>query len=273
MIEHFHRPATIREALALKRRLRERAVYLAGGTHVNSSESRERAQHAIDLAGLGLDRITRDRGRVVLGAGCTLQQLVDDRRVPAALKAALAQVVSRNVRNAGTLGGHLAARRPVSDVLPMLVALEAKVVLSRPGATRTLAVAEYVARPVAGLIRKVILPKAKAGRSTACRNLRGSSSGRSLVSAAVSAGRARGTVRDPIVALSGAGHALVRLAAVERALHGRPLPPLDELQALAGRAVHPGAGLAGSAAFLRHEAGAVVALALRDALAGKGARA
>ena len=50
---------------------------------------------------------------------------------------------------------------------------------------------------------------------------------------------------------------------------GRPLPAMDELQALASRAVRPASDLAGSAAFRRYQAGVVVALALRDALGQK----
>jgi putative selenate reductase FAD-binding subunit len=272
MIEHFHKPRTVREALGLKRRFRDRAVFLAGGSFVNSNEFPARPEHCISLEGLGLDRIARARGKVVIGALCTLQRLIDDRRIPAPLRAAASQVMSRNVRNLATLGGHVAAHRSGSDVIPMLMALEAKVVLSRPGGAKTLSVGDYVAKPPAGLITSIVVPALKAGRVTACRNFRGSANARSIVSAAVSATAVRGALRGPILALAGVGRTVVRLTAVERALHGRPLPALDEVQALVGRSVRPPASLAGSAAFLRHEAGVVVALALRDALRRKGAR-
>ena len=307
MLEHFHRPATIREALALKRRFQGRAVFLAGGTHLNStacarcpehraslsglgrdrserklgaavtrflcsSACAMRPEHFISLAGLGLDRVEVKQGAVVIGPLCTLQRLVDDRRVPAGLRAAAAQLVSRNVREMATLGGHLASHPPYSDLVPMLITLNAKLGLSRPGVAKTILVADYAAKPLAGLITKIVMPRPKAARVAACRNARASANARSIVSAAVSATVARGAVKDPIIALGGGAGHVVRLTAVEDALDGRPLPPMDELQALASRAVRPAADLSGSADFRRYQAGVVVALALRDALGQKRGR-
>ena len=272
MTERFHRPATVREAVALKRRYGARAAYLAGGTWLNSTESGCSPEHFIHLAGLGLDRVEPKPGRVEIGALCRLQGLHEDRRVPAPLRAALAQVVSRNLREMATLGGLVGSRYVHSDVIPMLVALDAKLVLAGPGGARTVRVADHAAKPVPGLITRVLVPKPPAGRVAACRAIRASGNGRSIASAAVSATLSRGLLRSPIVAVGGLARSALRLASVERALAGRPLPPLDELHALASRAVRPGDSLEGSAAFRRHEAGAAVALAFRDALARKGAR-
>jgi putative selenate reductase FAD-binding subunit len=304
MIEQFHRPATVREALALKKRYQGRAVFLAGGTHLNSractlcpehrvsrgltrlerkraaanvgppcaSDCALRPGHFISLAGLGLDRIERKPGSVVIGPLCTLQRLVDDRRIPAGLRAAAAQVVSRNIREMATLGGHVAANPPYSDLIPMLVALDARLGLSRPGAAQGMRVAEYVAKPAAGLITRIVVPAARPGRVAACRNLRASANALSTVSAAVSATLARDAVKRPIVALGGVAEHVERLTAVEEALDGRPAPSLDEVQALVSRAVRPAADLSGSAAFRRYQAGVAVALALRDALGQKRGR-
>ncbi len=273
MIEHFHRPRTVREALALKRRLQGRATFLAGGTRLNSSESGPPPEHFISLEGLGLDRIETKRGQVVIGALCTLQAVLEDRRVPAALKAAVAQVASRNVRNAATIGGHIASNLPWSDVIPMLVALEAKLGLARPGGAATIAVADYVARRPPGLITRIVVARPAAGRLTACRNARASANARSIVSAAVSLALSRQVVRQPVVALGGVAEHVQRLTAVEAALEGKPLPSSDEIQALVGRSVRAREALSGSAAFRTYQAGAVVALALRDAARGREARA
>jgi putative selenate reductase FAD-binding subunit len=307
MIEQFHRPATIREALALKKRFQGRAVFLAGGTYLNSNacaqcpehrvslaglghdrgERRQgavvtrslcssacalRPEHFISLAGLGLDRIVVKPGAVTIGPLCTLQRLIDDRKVPAGLRAAAAQIVSRNVREMATLGGHLASDPSYSDLIPMLIALDAKLGLSRAGAAKTILVADYVAKPAAGLITKIVLPRRKAARVAACRNARASANARSIVSAAVSLMVVRNAVKDPIVALGGVAGHVVRLTTVEVALDGKPLPGMDELQALASRAVRPAADLSGSVAFRKYQAGVVVALALRDALGQKRGR-
>jgi putative selenate reductase FAD-binding subunit len=307
MIEHFHRPETVREALALKKRYPGKAVFLAGGTYLNSnacaqcpehrvslaglahdrSERKQgarltrplcstgctmRPEHVISLAGLGHDRVEAKRDSVVIGPLCTLQRLVDDRRVPAGLRAAAAQIMPRNVREVATLGGHIAGHPPYSDVIPMLVALEARIGVSRGGAAKPIAVVDYVAKPTVGLITKVVLPRRKAARAAACRNARASANARSIVSAAVSLTVVRDVVKDPIVALGGAADHVVRLTAVEDALDGKPLPTMDELQALASRAARPAADLSGSAAFRRYLAGVVVAQALWDALGRKRGR-
>jgi putative selenate reductase FAD-binding subunit len=304
MIEQFHRPATIREALALKKRYLGRAVFLAGGTYLNSNacarcpehrvslaglghdrgERKQgamvtrslcsstcalRPEHFIDLAGLGLDRVVVKAGAVSVGALCTLQRLVDDRKVPAGLRMAAAQIVSRNVREMATLGGHLASHPSYSDLIPMLIALDAKLGLSRPGSAQTIPVADYAAKPVAGLITKIVLPRPKAARVAACRNARASANAHSIVSAALSLAVVRNAVKDPVIALGGlSGHA-VRLTAVEDALDGKPLPTTDELQALVSRGVRAVADLSGSAAFRKYQAGVVVALALQDAFGQK----
>ena len=307
MIEHFHRPATVREALALKKRYQGRAVFLAGGTYLNSyacaqcpehrvslsglgldrTERKQgavifrppcssacalRPEHVISLAGLGLDRVVVKQGAVVIGPLCTLQRLIDERKVPAGLRAAAAQLVSRNVREMATLGGHLASNPPYSDLIPMLVALDAKLGLSRAGTVKTISVADYVAKPAAGLITKIVLPRPKAVRVAVCRNARASANARSIVSVALSLTVVRNAVKDAVIALGGVAGHVVRLAEVEDALDGRPLPAMDELQALVSRAVRPAADLSGSAAFRKYQAGVVVALALWGALGQKRGR-
>ncbi|HVP15153.1 MAG TPA: FAD binding domain-containing protein, partial [Terriglobales bacterium] len=246
MIEQFHRPATVREALALKRRLRARAAFLAGGTWLNSSECPRPPEQCISLAGLDLARIELMRSHVSIGALCTVQQVVEDRKVPGPLRAAAAQIASRNVRNMATLGGHVAAHVPHSDLIPMLIALEARLSLAGvSGASRNLTVERYLVRPVPGLVTRILVPRLAAGRVAACRNLRASSNSRSIVSAAVSLSLVRGAVRDPILALGGIEDRALRLGVVERSLDGKLLPSLDVIQSLVERAVRPGASLAG----------------------------
>ncbi len=268
MIEHFHRPASVREALALKRRLRTRAAFLAGGTFLNSGDFGGDATQVIALEGLGLDKVESKSGRVVIGACATLQALLDDRRVPATLKAGIAQIVHRHIRNAATIGGHVAAPMPQSDLVPMLIALDARVVVAGAGAARALPLAKYVAKPVPGLVTRIELPKPPAGRVAACRNLRESANARSIVSVAVSATLARGIVRDPIVAVAGVARTAIRVTAAERAIHGKPLPEPDALQALVSAAVKPVAMDSASVAMRRFSAGSLVALAFAAATKG-----
>jgi xanthine dehydrogenase small subunit len=270
MSEFFHRPTTVREALRLHRDHRG-AAYLGGGTRLNCSETETRPDHFISLDGLGLDRIETKDGRLTVGACCTLQRLVDDRRVPAALQEALARAAGRNVREMATLGGHVASHPPFSDVLPVLVALEARVRLAGAEAVR-LRVEDYVARAVPGLVTAVEVPRPARGRAVASRALRPSAGARPFVVAAAALGVRGGAVLAPVVAIGAATRHAARIAAVEEALAGGPLPGLDELQALASRHVRPVVSMAGSPAFVRYEAGVAVALALREAWQRAGGR-
>ncbi len=272
MIEHFHRPRTVREALSIMRKFPGRAAFLAGGTYLNSSDSGLSPEHCVSLADLPLDRVEPKPGLVAIGALCTLERLIEDRRVPRALQRAIAQVMSRNIRNAATLGGHLASDLPYSDVIPMLVALEAKVALAGPRGVRTMPVAEYVQAPPAGLITRILVPRPDRRRRAACVNARGSANGRSTVSVAVSLTLAKDVVRDPIVAVGGVTPRVVRLAAVEARLAGRPLPAPEELPARVSRAVRPGASPFASPTFRKYQAGVVVAQALAAACRQEGGR-
>jgi CO/xanthine dehydrogenase FAD-binding subunit len=106
----------------------------------------------------------------------------------------------------------------------------------------------------------------------AVRNIRGSANAYSMVSVAVAATVTRGILRDAVIAIGGVAAHVVRASAAEEALEGRPLPEADALQALVSRPLKPAPSLNGSATLRRYEAGALVALALRDAIAAKGAR-
>lgn len=270
MIEYVHRPATVREALALQRKHARECAFLAGGTYLNSRDYPAAPRHLIRLDALGLDRIAPATGGLLLGACCTLQHLADDRRTPAPLKAALALVSNRSIRNAATLGGHVAARLPESDVLPTLVALEAAVLLAGARGKGGAPLAEWLAKPAPGLVTGVLLPRLAAGRRTACLNLRTSGIARSTLSVAVAVTVRRGVLEDPAIAVGGALRHVVRVTAVERALAGKPLPEPDAVAALVSAAVKPAAGLEGSVAFRRYQAGALVARALASACAGQG---
>lgn len=328
MIEQFHAPGTVREALQLKGKLKGRAVFLAGGTWLNSTDCPLRPEQVISLAALGLDRIAKTEREVTIGALCTLQRLIDDRKVPAPLKAAALQVKNRNIRNMATIGGHIAGNRPDSDLIPMLVALDAKVLLAggggagsataakrtgparpgsaasartAPGAARRIPIEAFIQSPPPGLITGIALPLPDRNRVAACRNVRASANARSLLSAAASMTVSRSGIADPIIALGGSGRPVARLTAVEEALNGKPLPTVDEIQALvagAGRARGAHAGVArarggqaasrvrasrgappsgggahsASPAFLDYQAAALVALLLHDALRQKGGR-
>jgi CO/xanthine dehydrogenase FAD-binding subunit len=102
----------------------------------------------VDLGHAGLDAITVDGdGTLRLGAMATFTELLEHPGVRAYATGVLAQMLGQvgSVlhRNSATLGGHLARGR-MSDVIPVLVALDATVV-TYAGEERTLPLPEYLA--------------------------------------------------------------------------------------------------------------------------------
>ena len=92
---------------------------------------------AIDLSGLGLDRIREDGENFRVGAMVTLRELELhqglDRYTEGALGAALRDIVGVQFRNLATAGGSVFGRFGFSDVLTVLLAMDTYVKLYRAG--------------------------------------------------------------------------------------------------------------------------------------------
>jgi len=139
-ITAYLRPGTLQEALAL---LDERALAVAGGTDV-IRHPHQGVTTLVDLGALPLRYIRQDRGFAV-GATATLTDMLEHPGLAGHLDGVIAGMLhgvgSPLLRNAATLGGHLARGR-YSDVVPVLMALDATVTLF-DGTERTLPLAAY----------------------------------------------------------------------------------------------------------------------------------
>lgn len=142
-------PRTLEDALA---ELAEhpRSVLLAGGTDV---------MVAINFGRLRPDRILRTRrleelreaslnGRARIGAGLPYSRALEvlGAREPAFSQAART-VGSPQIRNAGTLGGNLGTCSPAGDLLPVLAALDADILLRSKEGARTLKLTDFMRGP------------------------------------------------------------------------------------------------------------------------------
>jgi xanthine dehydrogenase small subunit len=171
VLEHegraFVRPATLADAV---RRLHEEpdTVVVAGSTDWGV-EVNLRGRRAEDV--MAVDRLPELRGItstsewVEIGAAETLTEIERrlDGQVPL-LAQLFPQFASRLIRNAATLGGNLGTGSPIGDTPPVLLALEAELVLASVDGERTVALADYftgyrqsVRRPDE-LIRTVRIP-------------------------------------------------------------------------------------------------------------------
>jgi xanthine dehydrogenase small subunit len=142
----FVRPATLADAVRL---LRERpdAVVVAGstdwGVEVNIRSRRADCVVAVDrLPELRELRVEPDH--IEIGAAQTLTEI--ERRLDGSvplLAELFPQFASRLIRNSATLGGNLGTGSPIGDSPPVLLALEASLVLADADGERVVPLADY----------------------------------------------------------------------------------------------------------------------------------
>ncbi|WP_405436339.1 FAD binding domain-containing protein [Streptomyces avidinii] len=227
----FLRPGTLAEALRL---LRERpdAVVVAGstdwGVEVNIRARREKCVVAVDrLPELRSLRVESDH--IEIGAAQTLTEIERrlDGRVPL-LAELFPQFASRLIRNSATLGGNLGTGSPIGDSPPVLLALEASVVLADADGEREVPLSDYftgyrqsVRRP-GELIRSVRIPLPLSPVTAFHKIAKRRFDDISSVAVAFALDIEDGTVRKARIGLGGVAATPVRALAAEAALEGKP---------------------------------------------------
>ncbi|MER6320923.1 xanthine dehydrogenase small subunit [Streptomyces coelicoflavus] len=227
----FVRRDTLAETLRL---LRERpdAVVVAGstdwGVEVNIRSRRADCVVAVDrLPELRELRVESDH--VEIGAALTLTEIERrlDGTVPL-LAQLFPQFASRLIRNGATLGGNLGTGSPIGDSPPVLLALEASLVLADADGEREVPLAEYftgyrqsVRRP-GELIRAVRLPLPLSPVAAFHKIAKRRFDDISSVAVAFALDVEDGTVRKARIGLGGVAATPVRALATEAALEGRP---------------------------------------------------
>jgi CO/xanthine dehydrogenase FAD-binding subunit len=122
---------------------------LAGGTDlmvdINFGRKRPDSVVAIDRVP-ELAHLERN-GHVRMGAGVTYTRMLREDPGSPALREAARTVGSPQIRNAGTLGGNIATSSPAGDMLPVLAALDAVVVLRSKQGERRVPFTEFMTGP------------------------------------------------------------------------------------------------------------------------------
>ncbi|WP_419999371.1 xanthine dehydrogenase small subunit [Streptomyces boninensis] len=226
----FVRPATLAEATQLLRD-RPEAVLVAGstdyGVEVNIRSRRDDLVVAIDrLPELRELRVGDDH--IEIGAAVTLTEIERklDGSVPL-LAELFPQFASRLIRNGATIGGNLGTGSPIGDTPPVLLALEASLLLADADGEREVPLADYftgyrqsVRRPDE-LIRAVRIPlplsQTVAFHKIAKRRFDDISS----VAVGFALDIQDGVVRKARIGLGGVAATPIRALAVEEALEGK----------------------------------------------------
>jgi xanthine dehydrogenase small subunit len=142
----YHAPRTLAD-LATLREARPDARLLAGATDLGlwvTKQLRELGE-LIDLGEVAeLKRIERVDGALQIGAGASLerawQALVAEWP---SLRDLWLRFASPPIRNAGTMGGNVANGSPIGDSAPVLMALDAQILLRRGARVRSLPLADF----------------------------------------------------------------------------------------------------------------------------------
>jgi xanthine dehydrogenase small subunit len=129
----FSRPCSLAESLKLAAD-DQKAEFVAGNTDlgVMTNLRHRRFPHLISLDGVLELREFRDGpDRVEIGAGLTLTEIGERwTAAPDIFRDWLRLFASPLIRNRATLGGNLATASPIGDAAPMLLALDAEVVIA-----------------------------------------------------------------------------------------------------------------------------------------------
>lgn len=129
-------PKTVREALSLLKKHREKAKVIAGGTDLLPKMKHRQItpRYLIDLNGIPVLRFIKyekEKG-LRIGAGTTLNEILEsplvNRYYPILIKA-VSQMASSQIRNTATIGGNLCNGAPSADTAPPLIALGARLKL------------------------------------------------------------------------------------------------------------------------------------------------
>jgi xanthine dehydrogenase small subunit len=142
----FFRPRTIAQALALKSQFAN-ARWLAGATDMGLEFSHQ------NFAGnpiIALDDIAQllswhiDDQQIEIGAALPLTQIKSAlQNIFPLLDQMLHWFAATQVRNRATIGGNLGTASPIGDLLPVLLALDADIVLSNLAGERTIQAADF----------------------------------------------------------------------------------------------------------------------------------
>jgi xanthine dehydrogenase molybdopterin binding subunit/xanthine dehydrogenase small subunit len=262
--ERFFRPASLAELFELRMRHPD-ARLVAGATEIGVERNKRFRPFPLLVSTEAVPELTgisRTPQAWRLGAGATLTSIEEALagEFPSFSKM-LRVFASRQIRNRATLGGNLATASPIGDSAPVLLTLDASVVVASAGGERTVPLSEFFTgyrKTALGpdeIIREVVIPRSGPGPGLERRtDFLKVSKRRELDISIVAAAFAvdldgNGVVRRARLAYGGVAATPSRARGAEAALEGRKLAeaaarvseilasefkPIDDVRAGAG---------------------------------------
>ena len=271
-LEHvtaFTRPATLADAY---RQVLDGGIPISGGTDV-ILRRRPLGTSLVDLTGLPLDAIDVSDDRVVIGATATLTDVLRHETLRAMAGGVIAdmlrQVGSPLLRNVATIGGHVARGR-LSDVIPVLLALDASISFY-DGGDRTEGLEAFYAADRHRdrvIVTGISIPIPGTGTAAAFRKFSRTGFDLAILNAACRVDVADGIVAGARIIVGETPALGARVPAAEQSLVGGPIDAraIDATVTTAAGAIPAGDDQRASAAYRRALAGVLVRRCL-DAIA------
>lgn len=229
-VKEYLIPRSLDEATGLLAERGPSLLVMAGGTLAMPliNEGISMPEQVMGLRHVGLDRLARSNGTLVIGAMTTMTAICNHAEVPL-LRQAASNVAGWAIRNMGTVGGNLFAPPPAGDFATALLALEAQVKLvSRAGGERLLPLADFYtgfltnALQPAELLAEIHVP-VPAGRTAFLKFGRRRANTPAVVTVAAHVQMDGGKVRDARIALNAVGPHPIRARRAEASLTGSAL--------------------------------------------------
>jgi xanthine dehydrogenase FAD-binding subunit len=151
MVNSF-RPMTLSEALDIRKN--HNVMIFNGGSDLMvkyrcwSGLSADLPKDVLYIGHLNeLKSIDINSSEILIGAAVSYAQFLKDSRLPIEFKHPIEQIGSVAIRNIGTLIGNICNASPAGDTLPMLYALDAKVVIMSTKSQRVVDIADFITGP------------------------------------------------------------------------------------------------------------------------------
>jgi putative selenate reductase FAD-binding subunit len=266
MIQEFFKPQTIAEAVALKNKYRDAAVFMAGGTDVNCRDTAGAVEIVIGIEQLKLNKISGTEEALSIGAGVTIQELIDSSKVPDQLTIAAGHFVNRNIRNIATIGGNIASNHTTSNLIPILIALDAELKLA--GSGPSVAVYDYIGQEMSDLIESITISSENLKNPYGLRKFCHTANDISIITAAVSFNIEHEELSNVIIAVGGVSKHVVRLTGLESKLEGNKLPERTEIEDTVKKTVSPLRDIRGGVQFKKYLAGVLISDCIFNAYHG-----
>lgn len=239
LVQRYHLPEDTKALFDILQQEPD-AVLIAGGTDlmVQINIARKEFPLLIDLSRIGdLQRFYLQKDGLHIGtmvSYATLQNSGIVKNDYPALHRLILQIASQQIRNFGTLGGNIANASPIGDSLPLLMALDAVLLLQTRLEIRLLPIREFflayrrTALQKGEIIREIIIPPQKKNSYVnSIKSAKRKSVDISAVVTAVNIEHELGFVKSATLALGGVAPTPVLSEKFSKLLQHKPIDSLD----------------------------------------------